>query len=186
LQPILNRMERQYPNEMKAIFGTNYDVIHDVIVNDTLDNQIKWASSINDSNNAIIEPWKSQFAVLCNNQHFKSIEADAEVYIVKQAMGICEEYNLKTIRGFALAFDIALQNGSIGPDAIKVIETAHNQTPNMTEKALLKVIANAVADSLDYSEDIRSRKLAIVNGQGTVHGIMIYLDKNYNLSDKLY
>lgn len=186
LQPLLNRMERQYPDEMKAIFGTNYDVIHKVIVNDTLANQLIWTSTINNSNNDIIEPWKSQFASLCNNQHFKSIEADAEVYIVNKAMIICKEYNLKTIRGFALAFDIALQNGSISADAIKNIDIALNQTPNMTEKALLKVIANVVANSVDFSEDVRSRKLAIVNGQGTVHGTMLYLDANYGLSDKLY
>ena len=54
----------------------------------------------------------------------------------------------------------------------------------MTEKNLLGVIANAVADSSTSDfEDIRSRKIAIVNGQGTVHGSILNLDTNYGLSD---
>ncbi len=183
LQPLLNRMDRQYPDEMKTIFGAKYDVISEVITDYTLDKQLIWARSINNSKNEIIEPWNSAFQNLCDSKNFKSIEADSEVYMIKQAMNICEKYNLKTIRGFALAFDVVLQNGSISSDAIKSIDAAGSQTTNMTEKALLSVIANAVADSSVNSEDIRSRKMAIVNGKGMVHGIMLNLDTNYGLSD---
>jgi len=57
----------------------------------------------------------------------------------------------------------------------------------MIERDLLKVIANAIADtSTNNAEDIRSRKMAIVNGNGTVHGSMFYLDKNYGLSDNYW
>ena len=171
LQPMLNRMDREYNAEMKSIFGTNYDIIHNMIL-DTPENQLEWANSINDSTNKITDPWYSQFVSLCNNQDFINIEADAEAYTIRQAMIICDKYNLKTVRGFALAFDIAVQNGSISSDATKIIDTALEQKPNMTEKDLLKVIANAVADtSPNNAEDIRSRKIAIVNGQGTVHGL---------------
>ena len=188
LQPLLNRMDRQYPSEMKTIFGTNYDIIHEVITDYSLDEQLVWARSINNASDEIIEPWKSQFNILCNNKNFISIEEDAEVQIVKRAMIICKDYELKTIRGFALAFDIVLQNGSIIPDATKNIDTARAQNLNMNEKALLRVIANAVADSsyTDNSEDVRSRKLAIVNGQGSVHDEMLYLDENYKLSDNYW
>jgi len=99
-------------------------------------------------------------------------------------MLICDKYNIKTVRGFALAFDIVTQNGSISSDATKIIDVALEKTPNMTEKNILGVIANAVADSsADRSADIRSRELAIVNGQGTVHGSTLDLDTNYGLSD---
>ena len=186
LQPLLNRMDRQYNSEIITIFGTNYGVLHSMTL-DTLTNQLTWAKSINDSSNNIISPWYSQFASLSNNQDFINIENDAKVYTVKQAMVICDKYNLKTVRGFALAFDIVNQNGSINSNAAKIIDTALEQTPNMTEKSLLGVIANAVADSSsNNSEDIRSRKMAIVNGQGIVHGSMCYLDTNYGLSDNCW
>jgi len=186
LQPLLNRMEREYNAEMKSIFGTNYDSIHNMIL-DTTENQLAWAKTINDSKNTISEPWYSQFVSLTNNQHFINIELDAEAYKIGQAMIICDKYKLKTVRGFTLAFDIAVQNGSISPDASKIIDTALVQNPNMVEKDLLKVIANAIADtSTNNAEDIRSRKMSIVNGNGIVHRSVLYLDKNYGLSDSYW
>ena len=94
-------------------------------------------------------------------------------------MFICDQYDLKTVRGFALAFDIATQDGSISSDAKETIDTALMQTPNMTEKSLLGIIANAIASS----PDILSREMAIVNGQGTVHSSILNLDTQYGLSD---
>ncbi|MVX66634.1 SH3 domain-containing protein [Clostridium chromiireducens] len=186
LQPILNRMDREYNDEMKSIFGTNYNSIHNMII-DTTENQLAWARTINDSTNKITQPWYSQFVSLCNNQHFINIELDAEAYKVSQAMIICDKYNLKSVRGFALAFDIAVQNGSISSEAAKIIDTALAQKPDMNEKDLLKVIANAVADtSINNPEDIRSRKISIVNGTGKVHGLMLDLDRNYGLSDSYW
>lgn len=186
LQPLLNRMDREYNTEMKSIFGTNYDSIHNMLL-DTAENQLKWAQSINNSTNTIAEPWYSQLVNLSNNKHFINIESDASAYKIGQAMIICDKYNLKTVRGFALAFDIAVQNGSVGSDAAKIIDDARTQNPNMTEKDLLNVIGNAVADtSTNNAEDIRLRKMAIVNGTGTVHGYMLNLDKNYGLNDSYW
>ena len=186
LQPLLNRMDREYNAEMRSVFGSNYDSIHNMIL-DNSQNQLAWAKSINNLSNTISESWYSQFVALTNNEHFKNIEADAEAYKVGQAMLICDKYKLKTTRGFALAFDIAVQNGSVSPEAAKIIDSALVQKPNMSEKDLLKVIANAVADtSTSNVEDIRSRKIAIVNGNGTVHGIALNLDANYGLSDNYW
>lgn len=186
LQPILNRMDREHNEEMKSIFGANYNIMYNMTI-DTLDNQIKWSIGINDSSNKISEPWNSMFVTLCNNVDFKNIEADAEVYTVKQAMFICDKYKLNTVRGFALAFDIANQNGSISSGAIKIIDDSIAKAPNMTEKSLLLVIANAVADNSETGvEDTRVRKLAIVNGQGTVHGFILNLDDNYGLNDNYW
>ena len=186
LQPLLNRMDREYNDEMRSIFADNYDSIHNMLL-DTRENQVAWAKSINNSGNTIAEPWYSQFTSLCNNQNFINIESDAIVTKVGQAMIICDKYNLKTVRGFALAFDIAVQNGTISQDAAKIIDNELVKNPNIIEKDLLKVIANAIADtSTSNVEDIRSRKIAIVNGIGNVHGFELDLDKNYGLSDSYW
>ena len=186
LQPLLNRMDREYNAEMKSIFGTNYNTIHNMIL-DTPLNQLAWAKSINNSSNNIVEPWYSDFTTLTNNQYFICIENDAKVYKIQQAMIICNEYNLNTVRGFALAFDIATQNGSITPSAQEIINAAIQQNFNMSEKQLLGVIANAVATtSTTNSADVLARGMAIVNAQGTVHGDRLNLDANYGLSDNLW
>ena len=186
LQPLLNRMDREYNAEMRSIFGTNYDSIHNMIL-DTKENQLEWAKSINNSSNTVYEPWYSQFVNLCNNQNFINIESDAVAYKVGQAMIICDKYNLKTVRGFALAFDIVVQNGSISQEAAKIIDAELVKNPNMIEKDLLEIIANAVADtSTSNIEDIRVRKMAVVNGAGTIHGFLLDLDENYGLSDSYW
>jgi len=182
LQPLLHRMDRQYNSEVKSIFGTNYISIHNMLL-DTQANQLTWAKNINDSANHIKSPWNTQLDNLTKNQHFISIEKDAEVYFTKQAMIICDKYKLRTVRGFALAFDIAVQNGSISSSAGKIIDAALLQNPKMTEKQLLAVVAKAVSGS---SPDILSRKMTIVNGQGTVHEIPLNLDVTYRLSDSYW
>jgi hypothetical protein len=184
LQPLLGRMDEQYNDIMKQIFsGTSYDSIHGMLVT-SLDMQLQWAKSINDTQNKLVEPWYTQFVNLTNTTEFKEIQKDAEVFMINRAMIISNKYNLKTFRGFALAFDIAIQNGSVVPGASAIIDNAIQQNPNISEKDLLKVIANAVADnSTNNGEDVRSRKMAIVNGSGIVHGSMFYLDRDYNLSD---
>jgi hypothetical protein len=183
LQPLLNRMDNQYNSVMRQIFsGTSYDSIHEVL-SKTKEEQLQWAKSINDEQNKIIEPWSTQFINLTNSTEFKEIEKEAEVFMINRAMKICDKYNLKTARGFALALDIAIQNGSIISSASTVIDSAVQKNPNMPEKDLLKLIANTVADNSKSSEDVRARKMAIVNGSGTVHGSMLYLDRDYGLSD---
>ncbi|MFT8314025.1 MAG: Ig-like domain-containing protein [Clostridium sp.] len=186
LQPLLNRMDSQYNSEMKSIFGTNYDSIHKML-QDTQANQLNWAKSINDSSNNITSSWHSQLVNLTNNQDFIGIEKDAQVYTVHQAMLICDKYKLNTVRGFALAFDIVNQDGGISTAAQEIIASTYVTNPNMSEKDLLSVIANAVAStSTTNSSDILSRKMAIINGQGTVHVINLNLDLNYGLSDNLW
>lgn len=102
-------------------------------------------------------------------------------------MLICDKYKLNTVRGFALAFDIVNQNGSISPAAQETIATAFITNPNMSEKDLLTVIANAVANSsTTNSSDILPRKMAIINGEGTVHGIDLNLNSNFGLNDNLW
>lgn len=181
LQPILNRMDREYNPEMKSIFGTNYTAMH-AMIQDTSANQLKWAQSINDGSNNIIEPWRTQLVNLYKNADYISIENDAQNYYVRQAMFICNKYNLKTVRGFALSFDISVLDGSVSAAATQTIATAKTQNPNISEKDLLMVIANAVSTNPDG----KSRETAIVNGQGTVHESMLYLDRDYGLSDNLY
>lgn len=186
LQPILNRMDRQNNDELRNIFATNYDTLHSMIL-DTPENQLNWADSITNSSDNIIEPWHSQFNNLFSNGDFMSIEKAAQIYTVKQAMIICDKYNLKTVRGFALAFDIASQNRGITSDASRIIDAAVQNNPNMSEKDLLQVIADASANTASSNpEDIRARETAIVNGHGMVHGTMLYLDSDYDLSDNLW
>ena len=78
--------------------------------------------------------------------------------------------------GLALCFDIHVQDGGIDNTAMQQVQ--QNSTPGMAEPDLRVVVANAVADRAKpkWSDDVRARKLAIANGQGTVHGHLFVME----------
>ena len=99
---------------------------------------------------------------------------------MKKAMAICDKYDLKTSRGFALAFDIVNQNGSISSEASSIIDDAILKNLSIHEKELLEVIANAVSSNAgNINLDVLSRKMAIVKGKGIVHGSLIDVDVEF-------
>lgn len=88
--------------------------------------QLSWARSINDRNNQIVEPWKSAFKALTKNDEFNKIEDQFARPYLNTATKIMNnsDYGVKTVRGYALAFDIAVQNGSVKASAQKLIKEA--------------------------------------------------------------
>jgi hypothetical protein len=85
-------------------------------------------------------------------------------------------------------FDICTQNGSISPATETIIRNDFNAIPASLdpmaiEVARLQSIANrrAEAASPQYVEDVRSRKLTIANGQGTVHNVQYHLEEQFGI-----
>lgn len=136
LQPLLKEMS--YDNDFNEIFSgrINYkdtngnyvqktmaDVLRDVL---TLpeDEQLRWAKSINTGSNKISQPWKSAFEQLVNNDKFISIEDKYAQKYFNKAHNIMDSIGVNSSRGFALAFDIAVQNGSLKSPAKLLVEEA--------------------------------------------------------------
>ena len=76
--------------------------------------------------------------------------------------------------GIALSFDVQVQNGGV---SAALRDTILAQTHGQAEAVVREAVANAVADhaKAQFREDVRSRKLAIARGQGTVHGRNVVL-----------
>lgn len=174
LQPLLQQMVQSYSEMTHNIFGDNYQNLIDMLAMSS-SGQLTWAKSINNSKNNIVEPWKSQFTALCQTSEFQAIQRSGIQSYIDKAFSICDDYQLTTERGLALAFDIAVQNGSVKAAAREIINSKLTGSTGYMDK--LSIIANAVADASNYPDDVRSRKMTIVNGNGIVHG------KTYNLSD---
>lgn len=222
LQPLLNRMSTENVQEYREIFSKRVDAdnvnggkpmweILDEVLKMDKDSQLTWAKSIN-SNNKIIEPWKSAFEKLVNNNSFSKIQEDAAGRYYKTANNIVndKEIGVKTNRGYALAFDIAVQNGSVKKvakelvvDALNgkqnkltneydqslttnqryVIKDLNNRLKGVTDEDTKKLYYTAAAVAISsndrFVKDVWSRKSAIVNGTGVVHG------KSYNLAQQV-
>ena len=123
------------------------------------------------------------FKALGRSDEFQRIEADAANALYKSARQLCADYGLWSERALALMFDIMVQNGSIGNAVQSQINSDIQALPpglssEDQELALLRIVANrrAEASKAKWVEDVRTRKLCIANGEGTVHGIRYDLD----------
>ncbi len=131
LQPLLKEMATENPQEFQEIFGgqmagTNQklsEVLKDVLKM-SKSQQLQWAKSINNSSDKITEPWRSAFNELVKNERFIEIENKHSESYQAKATQIMGDMGVKTVRSYALAFDIAVQNGSVKASAQALIDGA--------------------------------------------------------------
>ncbi|ANF94906.1 hypothetical protein [Paenibacillus bovis] len=183
LQPLLLKYINNYKVDAQTIFGNHYSKLTQVL-NGSKQEQMNWAKSITDGRK-IQNDWKEQFIKLCNTNEFQKIQNDAMSTYIDMAYNMADEFNLKSERGLALVFDIAVQNGGF-KSSIKNSIKAKINTNQLTEKEVLTVIAQAAVDKskAKYQGDVNSRKFTIVNGTGTVHGKSYNLEKDFSLTDQ--
>lgn len=181
---LFQKMYQRHPDVLKSCLGDLYDGFVATLTKSKQE-RLAWAISINNPNNRIKEPWKSRLLALCRTPEFQEIQMEMAEGRIQAAAAICHEFGLKSIRAFALCFDIVVQNGSIGKDAKARISARKGETK--TERELLAVIVDErVKDARPrFQADVRKRKMCIVNGHGTVHGQDYDLD-SIGLSDATF
>ena len=171
LQPLIERMFEQHTDVTRGIFHENFDTLA-ALKDASRDEQLAFARSIQ-TKGQVNEPWQGMLAELGRTPEFQEIQVGAASTFFASAVDLCARYALVSERATALMFDIVTQNGSIGSITSKAILAAFtklssggdNEVPKMT------IVANQLADSLTrYADDVRTRKLTIAQGTGTVHG----------------
>ncbi|PKM94345.1 MAG: hypothetical protein CVU84_09730 [Firmicutes bacterium HGW-Firmicutes-1] len=130
--------------------------------------QLTFARSLNDHKNRIVEPWKSAFNSLIKNTKFIQIEDKHAKPYLNTASNIINnsDFGVKTVRGYALAFDIAVQNGSIKSSAKTLIQDAlagkSNKLTNYNNESLSrnqKVVIKDLNERLKGETDPELKKL---------------------------
>jgi hypothetical protein len=87
-------------------------------------------------------------------------------------------------------FDIITQNGGIGPIIKAQIQSDFTAISglnhNDSEVAKMRSVANrrAAACKPEFADDVRTRKLTIVEGIGVVHGISYDLENTFCITLK--
>jgi hypothetical protein len=179
LQPLLISMNSTYQQVMEKVFVDKYEELTYILTQDR-DSQLAWAKGINNSNDQVFPEWSEKFIALGNTVEFQTIQLNAQEEYITQARKIFKDFELSTERSLALAFDIAVQNWSVKAGA-EIVNSS------MTEIEKLTIIANSVANQSlsQWQEDVRSRKMTIVNGTGTVHGKSYNLLSDYDIHDRI-
>jgi|CXWL01.1.fsa_nt_gi antitoxin component of RelBE/YafQ-DinJ toxin-antitoxin module len=187
LQPLLKEMNTKHSAVLRDIFDDHYAELASML-GEPLDEQVDWARSIQDPKARIVEPWRGLFKTLGRRPEFQDIEVRTADSLYQRALVLCREYGLRTERAVALLFDIVVQNGSIKPVVKEQITRDRAALPPSgdvmaDEAATLRIIANRRAEAANprWMEDVRTRKLMIANGVGTVHGAQYDIQTQYGI-----
>jgi hypothetical protein len=169
VQQILAEAHKNYPVAFSNAFGALEPKILDVLQRDHSD-QMTWAYSISVGNGERILPdWSTAFAALGAVPEIQAIQLGrVQSRYWSRAASDAAALNIQSDEGRTLCFDIAVQNGGLDNDEMTTIK---NQ-PAKSESALLKIVAEVVADHArpKYRQDVLDRKMTFATGSGTVHG----------------
>lgn len=140
--------------------------------------QMEWADSISipPKKVDIAAPWFNAFRIFGELAEIRALQrARAREKYFEPALKTATKFGLQSELGVALCFDIHVQNGGINAAREAKIRA---QMPAAHEPALRKIIASVIAETSKpkFVEDVRSRKLTIATGQGTVHGSTYILE----------
>jgi len=186
LQPILAQMFDQHADVARNVFHEYFDTIA-ALHTAPLADQLTFARSVQ-NRGALQEPWQGMLGALGRTPECQSIQASHANNIFQQSLQMCSDYGLLSERAAALMFDIATQGGSITSIVRAQIMAGFAQLPASepggNEVARMCIVANcrAAASVAKYVDDVRTRKLTIANGTGTVHGIFYDLDDMFGLT----
>ena len=132
-----------------------------------------------DSQGRVKPEWTRRLKALARTpEALKAFIGGAMPYF-QRAEALLRETGWETERGYALAFDTAVQNGAPRRDHLAEYRRRLSPGNPTQEWARLKIWAQVVADLANprWKQDVLSRKLTIALGQGTVHGRYYVLEE---------
>lgn len=184
LQPLLEEMDEQHPQVLQNIFA-DHSAEFQSVLDSTKEEQMQWGRSIQDANRSFLyEPWRGLFKSLGRCKEFQDIQVEAADRLFEAAIDQAQSYDLESERAVALLFDIKVQNGSIPHYVERQIgRDFQSLSENAGEEERLCIIANRRAEASipRWIEDVRTRKLTIAKGRGTVHGMHYDLKGDYGI-----
>lgn len=187
LQPLLTEINNAHPAVVNGAFGDGYNQLAGMLAMPR-SRQMAWSRSIQTPRHTLQDPWGQRFHDLGQTAEFQAIAMRHGAVLYDGAMSLCRSLGLKSQRALALLFDIEVQNGGIGPVALTLIEEDFSALPpgdpEVVETAKMRKVANRIADASNvrWREDVRSRKLAIADGTGVVHGVHFDLAAQFALT----
>jgi hypothetical protein len=195
LQPIIRKLYTNYPDVVKGVFKDRYEELCSIFSPQSTSVQVRWADSISEPHNKhrLIKPWKSMFMVLGATKECQETMARAAQKYIDDAWEAFDAFDFMTERAYALMFDIMVQNGSISSKVRKQVssgvaalskEIVANPFKLEVEKMKLVTKYRAEASKKAFVEDVRSRKMAIALGKGTVHGLKVDLERDFGITLK--
>ncbi|MBI9074994.1 MAG: peptidoglycan-binding protein [Desulfatibacillum sp.] len=170
---IILEVNRTHPHYLDQAFGPLKAELL-AVMQGSRDEKRDWADRISLGVQKVkIEPqWAEAFAKLGQIKEVQMIQLERVKGYYDRALQDMDHFELKTEAGYALCFDIAVQNGGIDFQEKAQIQSAFSHNPPLVERDSLMIIARVVAENSkpQYVQDVMSRKMTLAAGEGKVHG----------------
>jgi peptidoglycan hydrolase-like protein with peptidoglycan-binding domain len=174
ISSLLGTISQRFPDLLSQAFGQDAaELMQNIGPDARPDKRMDFAQSVTGPRFRVAEPWRSGFATLGKQREVQrlQIERARDEYWTKLALPDANRLGLTEELDLLLMFDIAVQNGGMGSK--ERLDTATRQlSTGMPALDRRRMIAQVVTDSItgQFKDDVRSRKMCIANGNGTVHG----------------
>jgi hypothetical protein len=189
LQPLLLGLDRRHPGLIDDIFDRQAEPLRAMLASADLASQLAFARSIQTPGFRVHEPWRGMFVALGRTPACQEAQLEQAGQFVERARRLCTRFGVGSPRALALMFDIIVQNGSISSAVAAQIDQDIARidprlSPAEQERERLCIVANRRAEAANerWVEDVRTRKLCIANGRGTVHGAFYDLEEQFGLA----
>ena len=175
LGEVIRRVHEAHPEIVAEDFGpTRSETLLEALELPAAE-RVAWADSISltDDKTTLHKPWREAFEAFGARPEVQAAQrAVAEERYAAPARRTAEELGLASELGYALAFDVHVQNGGVKSAAREAIAAARGESEPEDEHALRRLVAHAVAEQARdrYRSDVLARKLTLADGQGRVHG----------------
>jgi hypothetical protein len=120
----------------------------------------------------VAEPWRTGFATLGEQREAQRLQIDRArgKYWTNVALRDAHDLGLTEELDLMLMFDVAVQDGGMRAKA-RLEKALELLNPGMSGLERRRTIAQVVVDSIDspFRDDVRQRKMCIVEGSGIVH-----------------
>ncbi len=184
VQEIIRRINANHPSLVTQAFGQHSaKLMH--LMSEPAPQQKAWATSVTVRGGNLAEPWRSAFARFGS---FPEVRAEqrklAYENFYKPALDCARQFGICTELGFALMFDIQVQNGGLSAAALAQAREDVAASRDASELNIREILAEACADEAvpKDREHVRARKLTIARGQGKVRDVSYDL-MNWGLAD---
>lgn len=185
LQVILGEVNKNHPALLDNAFGSLASELRAMLAV-SLAEQMLWARSLSlgSERYKIRAEWAAAFEMLGDFPAVQGIQMARVKKYWAIALHDFKQFGLKTERGLALCFDVAVQNGGVDAGEREDIAWALQNKPGLAERDRLVVIGDVVADhsSAKWREAVYRRKNTIAMGVGTVNG-SVYELRSWGLDD---
>lgn len=182
LQPLLQQMFQRFPEVMTRCFGELSAVLTGVLGRPSSPAaQLNWARSIQNPNHQFNSGWVTAFSQLGASPAWQAVAMASAEHYFEMARVEAVKLKVSSDRAIALLFDCCVQNGGISELALHHILDTYLESWGEPEKMRCIVQTVARGSNPKWQADVLTRKMAIANGQGKVHGLQFDLVKDFSL-----